>query len=69
MKQVDFVRVSSEFCGFGLGKGNKYSFEGVEDTIRQRIQDGWEFCGYVPLVTRGTGEAETLSLIFQRDEQ
>lgn len=67
MKQVDFVRVSSEVSGYGLGKGMKYSFGGVEDTVRERIEAGWEFCGYVPLVTRATGDIETMSLIFQKD--
>lgn len=67
MKQVEFVRFKSEPCGFGLGKGGKYSFDGVEETIRERIEAGWEFCGFVPVETRATGEIETLSLVFQRD--
>jgi len=41
---------------------------GVEEIIRQRILDGWQYNGYVPLTTRGTGELETISLIFQKDE-
>ena len=28
-----------------------------------------ELSGYVPIETRGTGDIETMSLIFQREEQ
>lgn len=68
MKQVEFVRVKSELSGYGLGKGTKYSFDRVEDIIEKRIRNGWEYCGYVPIETRGTGDIETMSLIFQREE-
>lgn len=68
MKKVRFVRVSSLLCGYGLGKGTKYRFENVEETIQEWIENGWEYCGYVPLETRGTGDMETMSLIFQREE-
>ena len=68
MKKVEFVRVKSELCGYGLGKGVKYSFDGVEDIIRERITNGWSFAGYVPLEIRGVGDMETISLVFQRDE-
>ena len=37
MKKVEFVRVKSELCGYGFGKGSKYGFDGVEDIIRERI--------------------------------
>ncbi len=67
MKQVEFVRIQSELCGFGLGKGTKYSFDGAEEIIRERIEDGWSFEGYIPIETRGTGDIETMSLIFQRE--
>ena len=68
MKKVEFVRVKSELCGYGLGKGTKYSFDGVEEIIEKRIKDGWSFEGYIPIETRGTGDIETMSLIFQKDE-
>ena len=68
MKKVKFVRVRSELSGYGFGKGTKYSFDGVGDIIREHIQDGWSFEGYVPVTTRGTGDIEELSLIFQREE-
>ena len=68
MKKVEFVRVKSELCGYGLGKGLKYSFDGVEEMIRERMETGWDFCGYVPVITRATGDIETMSLIFQREE-
>lgn len=68
MKTVEFVRVKSELSGYGFGKGTKYSFEGVEEIIRERIENGWSFEGYVPIETRGTGDIETMSLVFQRDK-
>ncbi|MCR4952416.1 MAG: DUF4177 domain-containing protein [Solobacterium sp.] len=68
MKKVEFVRVTAELSGFGLGKGIKSEFASIEDIIKERIEDGWSYMGYVPVVTRGTGDIETLSLIFQRDE-
>ena len=66
MKKVEFVRLKSELCGYGLGKGTKYSFEGVEKVIKERIENGWEYCGFVPFETRGTGDIEIMSLIFQK---
>ena len=68
MKKVEFVRVTAELSGFGLGKGIKSEFESIEDIIKERIEDGWSYMGYVPIETRGTGDIETLSLIFQREE-
>ena len=68
MKKVEFVSFKSELSGYGLGKGSKYTFSGVENIIKDRIENGWEYLGYVPLETRGTGDIETMSLIFQKDE-
>lgn len=56
MKKVEFVELRSELCGFGLGKGTRYTFDGVENIIKERIENGWDYCGYVPLETRGTGD-------------
>lgn len=69
MKVVEFVRLKSELCGYGFGKGTKYSFDRVEAVIQERIEDGWTYCGYVPVETRGTGDIETMSLVFQREEE
>ena len=68
MKKVEFVRIKSELIGYGLGKGTKYGFDRVEEIIKERIENGWDYCGYVPLETRGTGDIETMSLVFQKDE-
>ena len=67
MKKVEFVRLKSELYGYGFGKGAKYGFEGVEEIIKERIESGWDYCGYVPLETRGPGDIETISLIFQKE--
>ena len=68
MKKVEFVRIKSELIGYGLGKGTKYGFDRVEEIIKERIENGWDYCGYVPIETRGTGDIETMSLVFQKDE-
>lgn len=68
MKKVEFVRIKSELIGYGLGKGTKYGFDRVEEIIKERIENGWDYCGYVPIETRGTGDIETMSLIFQKNE-
>lgn len=68
MKQVKFVRIKSTPSGYGFGKGMKYMFEDAELTIREHIESGWSFEGYIPIETRATGDIETMSLIFQRDE-
>ncbi len=67
MKQVKFIEVKSELSGYGLGKGTKYQFEGIEKIIYEMIMEGWDYKGYVPLETRGTGDIEKMSLIFQKD--
>ena len=46
----------------------KYGFDRVEEIIKERIENGWDYCGYVPIETRGTGDIETMSLIFQKNE-
>lgn len=68
MKKVDFVRVTSELNGFGFGKGIKFVFFGIEDIIMERVEQGWDYCGYVPIETQSNGGLETISLIFQMEE-
>jgi hypothetical protein len=67
MKKVEFVRVTSELSGYGFAKGTRYTFAGAEQIIKERLEDGWSFEGYIPIETRGTGDIETLSLIFQSE--
>ena len=67
MTKFEFVRVKSELCGYGLGKATKYSFDGVEEIIKKRVENRWSFEGYIPIETRGTGDIETMSLIFQKE--
>ena len=51
----------------GLGQGAKYEFH-VENIIADKLNDGWNYLGYVPVETRGNGNIETMSLIFEREE-
>ncbi len=68
MKKIEFVRISSEFSGYGFGKGTCNYFSNAEETVEEYIKNGWEYCGYLPLETRGNGELSTISLIFQKEE-
>lgn len=68
MKKVEFERMQSVTVGFGGIKGSKYQFEGIEEKVKQRILDGWTYLGYVPIITRSTGDVETISLIFEKEE-
>ena len=49
MKKVEFEQIKSELWGIGLIKGGHYVFRGVEEIIQKRLQDGWEYCGWVPI--------------------
>lgn len=69
MKKVEFVKCESMICGIGFGKGKKFEFYKIEEKIKKRIEDGWDFQGYVPLITRDNGEAEVISLIFVKEEE
>ena len=69
MKQIEFVRVKSQLSGYGLGKGTKYTFHEAEEIIKGMVEAGWEYTGYIPIETRGTGDIETMSLIFQRERE
>lgn len=69
MKQVEFIEVRSKLNGFGFGKGTEYIFDGVTDIIKNMIEQGWEYKGYVPIETRGTGEVSAISLIFEKDSR
>lgn len=68
MKKVEFEQIKSELWGIGLIKGGHYAFRGVEEIIQKRLQDGWEYCGWVPIEARATGDVEIMSLVFQKYE-
>lgn len=68
MKKVEFVRVKSSINGFAPMKGPTNTFKDVEKIIKERIEKGWEFAGSVPITTRGTGEIETMSLVFHKNQ-
>ena len=67
MKQVKFIEIKSETAGWGAFKGSKYVFPNINETIEKMLKEGWEYCGYVPNETRGTGDIEKLSLVFQKN--
>lgn len=69
MKKVEFERVKSTTSGYGAFKGGKYEFDGLEEIIKKRIVNGWNYLGYVPILTRGAGDIEIISLIFEKNEE
>ncbi len=68
MKKIEFERIKSETVSWGGIKGSRYKFEGIEEKIKERLLDGWNYLGYIPIETRATGDIETLSLIFEKDK-
>ncbi|MBQ3009175.1 MAG: DUF4177 domain-containing protein [Oscillospiraceae bacterium] len=68
MKKVEFVHTASVLTGYGFGAGIENTFEEAENIIKQYIENGWKFCGYIPYTTRGTGGIETISLIFEKED-
>lgn len=69
LKEVRFVHISAEAADYGLFKGMEYQFAGVEEAIQAQIEEGWEYCGYAPVTTRGVNSGtQEISLVFQRDK-
>lgn len=68
MKRVEFEHINAEVTGYGFGKGLKNEFFGAEEVIQKRVRDGWNYQGYLPLTTRGTGEIEMMSLVFVKED-
>ena len=58
MKKVEFIRIESKMSGFGIGKGVKYIFEDIRNVIKDMIEKGWSYDGYIPVMQRGTGDVE-----------
>lgn len=69
MQKVEFVRMKSKMNGFGVGKGVKYVFDECRDVIKEKLEQGWNYNGYVPVVQRGTGDVEQIDLIFTKESK
>lgn len=67
IKKVEFVRLKSTLKGFGVGKGVKYVFDDFRDIIKEKIEQGWDYNGYIPVEQRGTGDVEQIDLIFTKE--
>ncbi len=68
MEKVVFVRIESKLKGFGVGKGVKYIFEDTKKIIKEKIEEGYSYKGYVPVEFRGTGEMTKIDLIFIKEK-
>ena len=66
MQKLEFVRIKSKIKGFGIGKGTKYIFDDCRNIIKEKIEEGWIYNGFVPVVQRGTGDVEQIDLIFTK---
>ena len=69
MKKVEFTRVSQSLSGYGMLRGTVREFPGVEKIIKERLEAGWDFAGYVPVEYRGNGEMSEISLVFTKEEE
>lgn len=67
MKKVEFVRVRSKITGFKLLKGYKFKFEGHQEIIKEMLEKGYDYKGWIPVVETGTGDTEEIDLIFVRE--
>ncbi len=66
MKSVIFVRVKSKVNGYGV-RGIKCTFDDVEDIIKEKIEEGYNYSGFVPIVYRGNGDMQQMDLIFIKE--
>ena len=69
MKRIEFITIQSKVNGNGLGKGVKYIFENYRDIIKEKLEQGYEYKGFLPVEIRGTGEIEKIDLIFESVER
>lgn len=67
MKEVIFVRIKATLVTYGDMKGLQYTFEDVRTVITEKLSEGFNYCGFVPVILRGTGEMDEIDLIFERE--
>ena len=66
MKEVIFVRIKATLVTYGDMKGLQYTFEDVRTVITEKLSEGFTYCGFVPVILRGTGEMDEIDLIFEK---
>ena len=67
MMEVIFVRIKATLVTYGDMKGLQYTFGDIRDVITDKLSEGYNYCGFVPVILRGTGEMDEIDLIFERD--
>lgn len=67
MKKIEFVRIDSKLVGFGVGKGVKYVFEEHKKIIKEKLEQGFEYKGFIPVEYRGTGDMTKMDLVFEKE--
>lgn len=67
VKKVKFVKINAKISGYGLLRGVRYTFEGMEEEITKMVNDGWTYSGFVPISVRGDGGLCVIKLIFTKE--
>jgi len=57
------------YDGYGLVYGRTMSFDHLEKTINQYAEEGWRYCGWLPLKQRSSGFVEKIKLVFEREKE
>lgn len=69
MKQYeyDFYPLEVDLSGYSLLGGVGIVFEGHQEIIHARAQNGWEYVGFIPTKQRAEGYISRIELIFKRE--
>ncbi len=67
MYKYEFETIKAEFTGYGMIKGSIYGTQDYRKIIEQRAGEGWRFVCVIPKLQRGTGHAEEIDLVFEKE--
>lgn len=68
MYRYEYETISCDLGGWGLVGGNVYYIDDYRSIIDTRASNGWRYVGCVPTKQRGTGHAQEMDLIFEKEE-
>lgn len=68
MKKIEFINVKSKYKNYKLLKGTEYNFDSCKKIIESKLNEGYNYEGFIPHITKGNGETESIYLIFVREE-
>ncbi|MDO4396098.1 MAG: DUF4177 domain-containing protein [Clostridia bacterium] len=68
MYRYEYETISCDVSGWGMVAGNVYTIENYRSIIDKRAADGWRYVGFFPTKQRGSGHAQEVDLIFEKEE-